>query len=227
VRLAANACKPQRPPPPPTPDALPGATENELAFLAEDQNCTYFFEFVTSLACSQAPIPCQVEDPSGTAYDLTPLMNNGKNSNFQVEDPDNGYVYEFNLCRPLIDGPQSGCPARAGSCQRSPGMSNGVNAGLPSAPRWSTGDGGAAGHPYVLYEGGTPCNHVAANRSTRVDFVCPTNGEAGLEFVAELDCQYQFFWSGNHPLFFFLLLLSFCLALFLFVHFHQFLLAEK
>lgn len=135
----------------------PGGAENVPTFISEDGNCTYFFEFQTSLACRSAPINCELTSPSGHVYDFTTLMNNDiTDGNYEVADPDNGYIYEINLCRSLMPNRWSSCPNRAGACQRPSGGAQGRNIGLPSGPLWDPGNGDATspGHPYILYTNG-------------------------------------------------------------------------
>lgn len=88
-----------------------GQAENNVTFLGEDDNCTYFFEFHTSLACVQEPIQCVVNDPAtGKVFDFTELMSTDPTKgNYAVANPENGHVYEINICNSILsDGTGEG-----------------------------------------------------------------------------------------------------------------------
>ncbi|XP_074663133.1 cation-independent mannose-6-phosphate receptor-like, partial [Tubulanus polymorphus] len=158
-------------------------------------NYVYEFEFVTSLACSPAPVDCTVTDQFGDEYDLKALSK--RTDNWIIPDNRPSHTdlrYEINICRPVNPHQGSNCPGGPiGGCQTSTTSKTSYNMGyIQSKPH-------AAGNGTIIlrYLNGSPCHmntEKATRRSTKIIFYC-SDTESDPSFGGESeDCEYTFNW---------------------------------
>ncbi|CAN7984751.1 unnamed protein product [Ixodes pacificus] len=159
------------------------------AFLSESEECTYAFEWRTSLACP--PIvesECSVQlDKDGGMVDLSPLSN--PRENYILSGPD-GSKYVLNVCRSVVYSPGATCENTAGAC-------------VISHPQNSRNQGQVLFPPYVengrvmlKYSSGDYCNSGMTTRlETVIEFICDKNIHAGYPTFERVDkCTTYFQW---------------------------------
>ncbi|EEC20270.1 mannose-6-phosphate/insulin receptor type II, putative [Ixodes scapularis] len=157
------------------------------AFVSESEECTYAFEWRTSLACP--PIvesECSVQlDNDGGMVDLSPLSN--PRENYIVSGPD-GSKYVLNVCRSVVYSPGATCENTAGAC-------------VVSHPQNSRNQGQVLFPPYVengrvmlKYSSGDYCNSgMTARLETVIEFICDKNIRVcTIDLVS--DCTTYFQW---------------------------------
>ena len=196
--------------------------------VSEDSvNCKYKFVWFTSAACPvrstagganssgwpfgqptteadpDAPIECTVTDPTTQDhYDLSYLSNARRNWVADDEREGGKYIYEMNVCAPLVGGSNE-CEGGVGSCQINAGDEGHKSLGVSSAPLIDEN-----GQLYLNFSGGTACiwGGNGNNRSTRVDMQCPRDQNGDIlpgvlghpTFIEEDEnCGYHFEWATS------------------------------
>ncbi|XP_063954249.1 cation-independent mannose-6-phosphate receptor-like [Lytechinus pictus] len=162
----------------------------EPVFIAESDDCTYYFSWHTSLACEKF-IQCSVVNGSDT-ISLAPLIND-QGYHLATNLLGDGSLAYINLCRPLNPIPGLTCHPNSAACQVKGG--NPVNLGRVSeGPKIGT-DGKLS----ITYTQGDRCpTDATKNISSVIKFFCKqgvTQGTPTLEFIE--DCIYQFTWGTN------------------------------
>uniref|UniRef100_A0A8C0J8H0 Insulin like growth factor 2 receptor n=1 Tax=Chelonoidis abingdonii TaxID=106734 RepID=A0A8C0J8H0_CHEAB len=168
-------------------DSYPG----ELKFVDEEINSAAgihntFFEFHTALACSPAPVDCQVTDAAGNEYDLSDLSKEGE-SWIAVDTSKDAKTRTFylNVCKPLPYVP--GCPGGAiGSCVKS--ADKGQNLGVIQISPQAATDGSLS----IIYLNGDTCKDKQ-RYSTRILFECDQTLGSPM-FQREDGCEFVFIW---------------------------------
>ncbi|KAG0412944.1 hypothetical protein HPB47_009913, partial [Ixodes persulcatus] len=194
------------------------------AFVSESEECTYAFEWRTSLACP--PIvesECSVQlDNDGGMVDLSPLSN--PRENYIVSGPDRS-KYVLNVCRSVVYSPEQEfdlTPLKSAQpynvtfkddayslsiCGPLPDNLCGPGAGVCLR---KAGGGGAVslglanadihfreGVMFLEYTEGDTCPGGAGKRSSVVQFACAMAGYShlGPQLVhVASDCTYYFIW---------------------------------
>eukprot|EP00045_Choanoeca_perplexa_P017875 m.269550 g.269550 ORF g.269550 m.269550 type:complete len:2501 (+) comp17662_c0_seq1:233-7735(+) len=172
----------------------PGSDGTAGPVVMADDGCNLQLDWYTSLVCTSDfdPIDCKTFDDDGNVYDLTRLMS--ATHNYQASK--DGFMYEVNVCRPLVDVPGSTCPQGAAACQITPEANQqDNNLGQPARPKWDSD----LNKLVLEYTGGSgPC-HSEFNRSTRIVLDCAEHVSeiTDLEFVQEspTNCVYTFSWA--------------------------------
>lgn len=198
------------------------AEEPVLKFVQEFDNCEYFFQLETKLACAgtanvptkgdsdQTSVidvePCAYTDTdTGEKYDLSALKrSDGEVSHIASDSEEiSKYKYYINVCRSLAWGAtplaNHGCPRSAAVCQVEQGSD-----GLPDIARnLGTPDEGAGsmfsvkgGSLVLQYQGGDSQN-CGGPRSSIIEFKCSPEASSNSipEFVGEKNlCEYSFIW---------------------------------
>uniref|UniRef100_A0A8C4YRY5 Insulin like growth factor 2 receptor n=1 Tax=Gopherus evgoodei TaxID=1825980 RepID=A0A8C4YRY5_9SAUR len=168
-------------------DSYPG----ELKFVDEEINSAAgihntFFEFHTALACSPAPVDCQVTDAAGNEYDLSDLSKEGEPW-IAVDTSKDAKTRTFylNVCKPLPYVP--GCPGGAiGSCVKS--ADKGQNLGVIQISPQAATDGSLS----IIYLNGDTCKDKQ-RYSTRILFECDQTLGSPM-FQHEDGCEFVFIW---------------------------------
>lgn len=161
-------------------------------FVSESDNCTYHFQWATSLACQSEVVECTVQGDDGALYDLSPLSK--YKDNWHVGGT-RAAVYELNVCKGLekdadCKSQTCGCSEGWAACQVT--RSGASSIGLASPPKIDP----ETNNVYIEYRGGQQCSEGKAESTTRIDFVCDeTAGLGEPRFVAEEgNCQFRFLW---------------------------------
>ncbi|KAG7460969.1 hypothetical protein MATL_G00204630 [Megalops atlanticus] len=159
-------------------------------FIRETPDCTYLFEWHTSLACLPfKTTSCSFNDDQGNSYDLSSLSL--PRSNWEVETKTGSKDrYYINVCKSLV--PQSGawnCPSSAASCLKS--SDRYVSLGeVESGLRWEK-------NVLVLrYTNGENCTDGVRKRTTIIRFKCDKNKVDSMPtlITAIEECVYTFMW---------------------------------
>ncbi|KAI5090811.1 cation-independent mannose-6-phosphate receptor precursor [Silurus meridionalis] len=161
------------------------------AFIRETADCTYLFEWHTTLACPPfKTISCSYNDGSGHSYDLSSLARHSSNWVILPQTGNKDQRYYINVCKSLV--PQSGlwgCPSSAAACQKT--NDKYVSLGeAQSEPQWEE-------NALVLkYTDGTTCPAGDRKRSTIIRFKCDRNKvDSKPTLITALeDCVYTFVW---------------------------------
>ncbi|CAN7989555.1 unnamed protein product, partial [Ixodes hexagonus] len=162
-------------------------------FISESEDCTYAFEWRTSLACP--PIvesECSVQlDNDGGVVDLSPLSN--PRDNYVVNVPD-GPKYVLNVCRSVVYSPGATCENTAGACAvQNPQSSHSL--GQVLYPPYVEN-----GHVMLKYPSGDYCNQRGSRgkvqrMETVIEFICDKSIQAGSPtFDREDRCTVYFQW---------------------------------
>ncbi|XP_075719002.1 cation-independent mannose-6-phosphate receptor [Rhinoderma darwinii] len=172
-------------------DLYPG----QLSFKREEINSEThlyhtFFDFETAMACSPAPVDCQVTDSNGNEYDLSDLSRDDEPwIAVDTSNQTNKRTFYLNICKPL---PYTrGCSGGAvGSCMKTSENKN-INLGYIQMSPQASDDGSLT----IVYMSGDKCsdnNHY----STRIIFQCDHN--VGSPVFQEQDgCEYVFTWRTS------------------------------
>ncbi|XP_049613817.1 cation-independent mannose-6-phosphate receptor isoform X2 [Syngnathus scovelli] len=169
------------------PDMHPGVPE----FIKETPECTYLFNWRTSLACLPVKTTsCSYHDGAGHSYDLSPLAMEAQNWEAAASTDDTSKRFYINICRSLV--PQGGswkCPSGSAACMKA--GEEYVSLGqVTSGLTWDTN---------VLklqYSGGQACPDSVRNRTTIIRFKCDkdqVDSRPNLISAIE-DCLYTFMW---------------------------------
>ncbi|XP_037100637.1 cation-independent mannose-6-phosphate receptor [Syngnathus acus] len=169
------------------PDMHPGVPE----FIKETPECTYLFNWRTSLACLPVKTTsCSYHDGAGHSYDLSPLAMEAQNWEAAASTGDTSKRFYINICRSLV--PQGGswkCPSGSAACMKA--GEEYVSLGqVTSGLTWDTN---------VLklqYSGGQACPDSVRNRTTIIRFKCDkdqVDSRPNLISAIE-DCLYTFMW---------------------------------
>ncbi|XP_072178244.1 cation-independent mannose-6-phosphate receptor-like [Diadema setosum] len=163
----------------------------EPVFIAESDDCTYYFSWHTSLACEKF-IQCSVMNGS-EAINLAPLIND-QGYHLATNLNGDGSVTYINLCRPLNPIPGLTCHPNSAACQVKGG--NAVSLGRVSEePKI-----GSDGRLTITYTQGDRCPQDSSrNISSIITFFCRqgiTQGSPTLEGDIS-DCTYHFTWGTN------------------------------
>ncbi|XP_066452075.1 cation-independent mannose-6-phosphate receptor [Eleutherodactylus coqui] len=149
-----------------------------------------FFDFETAMACSPAPVDCQVTDTNGNEYDLSDLSRDKEP--WIAVDTSNQTIkrtFYLNICKPL---PYTrGCSGGAiGSCMKTSDNEH-INLGyIQMSPQAS-----ADGTLIIVYMSGDKCSDKE-HYSTRIIFQCDHN--IGSPVFQEQDgCEYVFLWRTS------------------------------
>lgn len=190
-------------------------TTSQLKFVQEYDDCKYYFEFHTPLACEKRKEiidkECTVKNPTtGALYDLSSLKQTGDGLSYIATDAgeNNQYKYFINVCHSLTSTQEYdnyNCDTAAGACQvELPGNDDDgaaakapvKNLGQPSSPTLSD-----AGKLQLKYESGTKCSSGKL-RMTVIEFNCDKNagGSTVPKYIGEgVDgmghCEYKFTWD--------------------------------
>ncbi|XP_053567150.1 cation-independent mannose-6-phosphate receptor [Bombina bombina] len=165
-------------------DFYPGV----LSFLREEINAAKnihdtFFEFKTALACSPAPVDCQVTDSAGNEYDLSDLSRDVEP--WIAVDTEKSRTFYLNVCKPLPY--VHGCPGGAvGSCMKE-GNKN-LNLGFIQISPQASSDGSLT----IVYMNGDKCKGNQ-RYTTRIIFQCDRKTGSPV-FEHQSDCEYVFLW---------------------------------
>ncbi|XP_044144786.1 cation-independent mannose-6-phosphate receptor isoform X2 [Bufo gargarizans] len=172
-------------------DLYPG----RLSFKREEINSEThlyhtFFNFETAMACSPAPVDCQVTDSNGNEYDLSDLSRDDEPW-IAVDPSDQATKRKFylNICKPL---PYTrGCSGGAvGSCMQTSDHKN-LNLGYIQMSPQASDDGSLT----IVYMSGDKCSDKK-HYSTRVIFQCDHNVGSPV-FQEQDDCEYVFLWRTS------------------------------
>ncbi|KAJ8396206.1 hypothetical protein AAFF_G00020730 [Aldrovandia affinis] len=166
----------------------------KLRFIREEMSTStqvthdVFFEFKTALACTPAPVDCEVTDSHGNKYDLSDLSrDNDPWVAIDTSDLAKTRNFYINVCKPL---PRVlGCPGGAlGTCAKIDGK--GVNLGyVQSSPQ-----AGEDGSISIVYLNGDVCGH--GRYSTRIIFQCDDSPGSPM-FDQQNGCEYIFTWRTS------------------------------
>ncbi|XP_037918869.1 cation-independent mannose-6-phosphate receptor [Hermetia illucens] len=160
----------------------------------EDSECTFYINLRTIHAC--LPLPANLEsnvcsatdDKTGHKFDLMPFSD----SNYRVSDRGGSY-FIINVCKPVLYGQDSMCPADSGVCYINNNATDikqkFVNYGIASpAPVFENGQ------LYMNFSSNTKCNDKE-NISSVIYFLCYRDVELGNpEFISKNGCRYEFSW---------------------------------
>eukprot|EP00043_Microstomoeca_roanoka_P017824 m.187190 g.187190 ORF g.187190 m.187190 type:complete len:2655 (-) comp16710_c0_seq1:257-8221(-) len=143
-----------------TDDGLAGPT------VLHDDGCLLELEWATRAACKEEfqTMSCVAYDGK-RRFDLSRLIDS--QSNYFAEDKSLGLSFEINVCRPILPDASRLCPLGVGACAIGSDKKAFSLGMLKSEPRYDT----QKQLVYLNYLNGT--NGV----STRIEFVCPTEGE--------------------------------------------------
>ncbi|KJE92774.1 hypothetical protein, variant 2 [Capsaspora owczarzaki ATCC 30864] len=164
-------------------------------FITETNDCQYIFQWESSVACAPSNGTgngdCRVVDSlTNNVFDLSSLASSA--SDYAVTGSD-GFVYQLNVCRDLVDHSKCAEP-NAAACQTKatdPGFGK-------LAGRISTSLTYNDGAISLKYEGGSACHNGAFNRSTLITFTCAPGQKGAPAFVLETgDCGYVFNWATD------------------------------
>ncbi|XP_075123765.1 cation-independent mannose-6-phosphate receptor isoform X2 [Leptodactylus fuscus] len=172
-------------------DLYPG----QLSFKREEINSEAhlyhtFFDFETAMACSPAPVDCQVTDSSGNEYDLSDLSRDDEPwIAVDTSDHANNRTFYLNICKPLpyIRGCSGGA---VGSCMKSSDNKN-LNLGYVQMSPQASDDGSLT----IVYMSGDKCTEKK-HYSTRIIFQCDHNVGSPV-FQEKDDCEYVFLWRTS------------------------------
>ncbi|GFN80696.1 cation-independent mannose-6-phosphate receptor-like protein, partial [Plakobranchus ocellatus] len=173
----------------------PGAGNGVPVFIDSSDDCLYYFDWHTQLACEKE-VPCSVDTPTGYSLDFSPLIK--KTGKYNVipsraggHQP-TGIIY-VNLCRPLNPIFGTLCPSGSGAC-----LVN--NDGKPlslgridGSPVYDT----VHKQTRLTYTRGDPCpSNPQLNITSVIILTCGANeySEPTEEGMA-VDCQYVFLWE--------------------------------
>ncbi|XP_076873911.1 cation-independent mannose-6-phosphate receptor isoform X2 [Brachyhypopomus gauderio] len=158
------------------------------AFIRETADCTYLFEWHTTLACPPfKTISCSYNDGAGHSYDLSSLTQHTSN---WVVGTQKDRRYYINVCKSLV--PMNGlwgCPSSAAACLKDGEQY--VSLGETQAGLQGEGD------VLVLkYTHGDTCPGGDRNRTTIVRFKCHRDKvDSTPTLISALeDCVYTFVW---------------------------------
>ncbi|XP_030627174.1 cation-independent mannose-6-phosphate receptor [Chanos chanos] len=158
-------------------------------FIKETADCTYLFEWHTSLACTPfKTTSCSYNDGNGNSYDLSSLALH--NSNWVVQPEGQSSRYYINVCRSLV--PLAGrwdCPSGAAACLKRGDQYFSLGE-VEFGPRWDK-------NILVLkYTDGSTCPRSHRNRTTIIRFKCDRDkvDSSPTLITAIEDCVYTFVW---------------------------------
>ncbi|MBN3306457.1 MPRI protein, partial [Amia calva] len=160
-------------------------------FLRETMDCTYLFEWHTTLACLPFQTTgCAFKDDDGNSYDLSPLSRH--RDNWIVVGDENGATmrYYINVCKSLV--PQSGswkCPSSAAACLKNGEQYSSLGE-AESGPQWEN-------NVLVLrYVNGEFCPDRKRKKMTIIRFKCDEDkvDSKPTLITAIEDCVYTFMW---------------------------------
>ncbi|XP_056150610.1 cation-independent mannose-6-phosphate receptor [Lampris incognitus] len=175
------------------PHSHPGTLKLVKEDLGSSTHTTHnvLFEFSTALACSPAPVACQVTDSHGNEYDLSHLTRDDDDSPWiAVDTSDQAKTRRFylNVCKPLPPG--HGCPmGPLGACGSIGGTS--VSLGYIQSSPQMAGDGSIS----ILYQNGDRCG-ATTRYSTRIILQCDDNPGSPV-FDRQDGCEYVFIWRTS------------------------------
>ncbi|KAL2081956.1 hypothetical protein ACEWY4_021774 [Coilia grayii] len=165
-------------------------------FIKETADCTYMFEWHTSLACLPfKTISCTYSDGSGNFYDLSSLSRSSLSANTSnwrgVSHSNPGRRFYLNVCKSLV--PQSGswaCPSSAAACMKTEDDQYVSLGEAHTELQWDKS-------VLVLrYTGGEQCPDKVRKRTAIIRFECVKDKEDSEPtlITALEDCVYTFLW---------------------------------
>ncbi|XP_069625297.1 cation-independent mannose-6-phosphate receptor [Ranitomeya imitator] len=149
-----------------------------------------FFDFETAMACSPAPVDCQVTDADGNEYDLSDLSRDVEPwVAVDTSDQASKRTFYLNICKPLpyIQGCSGGV---VGSCMKTSDNKN-LNLGYIQMSPQASDDGSLT----IVYLSGDKCSENK-HYSTRIIFHCDHNVGSPL-FQEQDGCEYIFVWRTS------------------------------
>ncbi|GAB1599449.1 cation-independent mannose-6-phosphate receptor-like [Argonauta hians] len=164
-------------------------------YLAESEECTYYFSWHTNLVCEKQ-VRCTVTK-GNHLFDLSPLVNMSANHIAEAVVPsrDPGATYYINICRPLNPIFGAICPPFASVCATNIGQKD-VNLGSVSEGLFIDPND----HTVTIhYKHGDPCPNTNQNRSTIIKFRCKIGPSLGHPVLMDAidSCSYIFNWETN------------------------------
>ncbi|XP_069811536.1 cation-independent mannose-6-phosphate receptor [Dendropsophus ebraccatus] len=172
-------------------DLYPG----QLSFKREEINSEIhlyhtFFDFETAMACSPAPVDCQVTDSQGNEYDLSDLSREDEPwIAVDTSDQKDKRTFYLNVCKPLPT--THGCSGGAvGSCMKTSENKN-LNLGYIQMSPQASDDGSLT----IVYMSGDKCSDKK-HYSTRIIFQCDHNVGSPM-FQEQEGCEYVFLWRTS------------------------------
>lgn len=159
----------------------------EPIFQFESEDCTYYFIWLTPLACENK-IHCTVSNGSDV-FDLTPLKLS--KSSYSVNDlTGKRGLYYLNICD-SVKLFKTNCPPNAGICKIINGSA--LSLGNPSPPMIDF-----EGYVSIIYPDGSFCDKGVKSTS-RIIFLCDTSIEMGEPELVTFneECHYVFQWKTN------------------------------
>eukprot|EP00123_Amoebidium_parasiticum_P017322 comp23800_c0_seq1/m.41372 comp23800_c0_seq1/g.41372 ORF comp23800_c0_seq1/g.41372 comp23800_c0_seq1/m.41372 type:complete len:2646 (-) comp23800_c0_seq1:58-7995(-) len=174
-----------------------GEGVGQIRFVEEKTDCSYLFEWKTSLACTsvrQSSDCTVVDEVTGAEYDLSPLSRSD-GPGWEAEGVPSGQSLHINICKPLPTQPL-GCPPGAAACMvdtKNPTQTHllGVAHSSPTVKN---------GALSLLYEGGSPCSDGKTNHSLLITFACDKDKHMlGVPVVAQSQdgCQAHVTWTSS------------------------------
>ncbi|XP_056423214.1 cation-independent mannose-6-phosphate receptor isoform X2 [Hyla sarda] len=172
-------------------DLYPG----QLSFKREEINSEThlyhtFFDFETAMACSPAPVDCQVTDSRGNEYDLSDLSREDEPwIAVDTADQKDKRTFYLSICKPL---PYAyGCSGGAvGSCMKTSDNKH-LNLGFIQMSPQASDDGSLT----IVYMSGDKCSNTK-HYSTRIIFQCDHNLGSPV-FQEQEGCEYVFLWRTS------------------------------
>ncbi|GFR62204.1 cation-independent mannose-6-phosphate receptor-like protein, partial [Elysia marginata] len=172
----------------------PGEGNGVPVFIDSSDDCLYYFDWHTQLACERE-VKCSVDTPAGYTLDFSPLIK--KTGKYNVipsrargHQPE-GLIY-VNLCRPLNPIFGTLCPAGSGACL----LKGDKPLSLGRIDQSMTYDKHLK-HTRISYTNGDPCPiNKSRNISSVIILTCGTdeNSEPTEEGMSD-DCEYLFLWE--------------------------------
>lgn len=172
----------------------PGEGNGVPVFIDQSDDCIYYFDWHTQLACEKE-VQCSVDTPAGYTLDFSPLIKKTGKYNVVPSRAGNhqpeGIIY-LNLCRPLNPIFGTVCPAGSGAClikDEKPLSLGHINGSMTYDKSLK--------HSRIYYTNGDPCPiNKQRNISSVIILTCGTdeNSEPKEEGMSA-DCEYLFLWE--------------------------------
>lgn len=150
----------------------PNVKVEEPEFIMKD-GCEYKFAWYTSLICEEIDSCVAVDPHTGHKYDLSSLSGITYNVTQQNS------TYSFAIC----DTPKEQCIGDAGSCRTHGGSV--ASLGITSKHLYFN----ETGSPYLIYESGSACKSLDEKWSTKIEFICASEGTIGPKVIENTGCM--------------------------------------
>uniref|UniRef100_A0A8C8S5J2 Insulin like growth factor 2 receptor n=1 Tax=Pelusios castaneus TaxID=367368 RepID=A0A8C8S5J2_9SAUR len=171
--------------------AGPGSQPVLLSF--DDQTCTLYFSWHTSLACEEE-VKCSVLNGS-SVIDLSPLIHQTGYYTAFDDDDESDVTPDFyiNICEPLNPIPDVNCPPGAAVCMV-PVTGSPIDIGRITGP---PNINPAVNEVYITFNSATPCEaDKKFNYSSLIVFHCKRGTSLGKpKMIRRLDCSFMFEWG--------------------------------